>query len=267
MTIRKNLKRTRAHGDDGSYIEYDDGGFEEAWTEGAPPSKTRRQERLERELEQRRAAGEKLEPVMPNKQRDMAENFWAQAWNRHLMHYALHENRMPKGRTDFRAGRVMDLTSQAGEIAAVVAGAQLWSVRITVAPISPEAWEALRQSCLGKIGDVAELLTGELPEAVLKTITEPENGLFPTREEIRCLCPCEDHADLCQHSAALLYAWGSHLDERPEALFTLRGVQPADLVADLTSAIRDLTSPASSGHPDALHGVDLNALFGLEEPD
>jgi len=44
-------------------------------------------------------------------------------------------------------------------------------------------------------------------------------------------CSCPDWADMCKHVAAVLYGVGARLDERPELLFVLRGVEERDLLA------------------------------------
>jgi uncharacterized Zn finger protein len=147
----------------------------------------------------------------------------------------------------------------------VVAGQRLYEVRITVGPVDDEPWADLRLRCLGKVGNVADLLTGELSEDILTVLAAPESGIFPLRQELRTVCNCPDDAGLCQHAAAVLYAIGARLDEQPQLLFTLRRAEPADLIADTSQVIQNLTeSPQQSqGRAQALEGLDLEALFGL----
>lgn len=74
-------------------------------------------------------------------------------------------------------------------------------------------------------------------------------------------CSCPDWADLCKHLAAVLYGVGARLDDRPELLFQLRGVDPQELItADL-----DLTRTAEGkGKRRRLDEEDLSGLFGVE---
>src|ERR1700735_1428850 len=67
----------------------------------------------------------------------------------------------------------------------------------------------------------------------------------PTYEEIKLSCSCPDWADMCKHVAAALYGVGARLDESPQLLFVLRGVDENELLANaskdlaLTRAVPD----------------------------
>ena len=41
---------------------------------------------------------------------------------------------------------------------------------------------------------------------------------------INLACSCPDLAEMCKHVSAVLYAIGARLDEKPQLLFVLRGV-------------------------------------------
>jgi uncharacterized Zn finger protein len=92
-------------------------------------------------------------------------------------------------------------------------------------------------------------------------------GLFPTPRDIRFSCSCPDHALMCKHVAAVLYGIGARLDEQPELLFRLRGVDESELVAQIdapaTLAGKDLAADK------VLHADNVSALFGLDmaEPE
>lgn len=107
-----------------------------------------------------------------------------------------------------------------------------------------------------------DLLTGDLGPDVMKLMTAPEIGLFPSPREIKFGCTCPDDASLCKHVAATLYGIGATLDDRPQALFQLRRRDPANLVSEARATEWD-GPPAA-----ALEGVDLGHLFGIElSPD
>jgi uncharacterized Zn finger protein len=147
------------------------------------------------------------------------------------MAYSDYESRMPRGRSYFRAGKVMDLEITQGLVTAVVAGTRLYDIRITIAPIEAEEWDSLKQRCQGKIGALVELLSGALSDEVMREVTDPGHGLFPAPREMKPSCTCPDDAGLCKHVAATLYAVGSRFDEHPALLFTLRGVDPGEMIA------------------------------------
>jgi uncharacterized Zn finger protein len=58
----------------------------------------------------------------------------------------------------------------------------------------------------------------------------------------------------------VLYGVGARLDERPELLFTLRGVDPAELVAGAALPGQEAAKP---GGARRLEG-DLSSVFGIE---
>jgi uncharacterized Zn finger protein len=67
---------------------------------------------------------------------------------------------------------------------------------------------------------------------------------------------------MCKHVAAVLYGVGARLDERPQLLFVLRGVDENELLAGVG---QDL--PLTRAMPSAakvLDDSDVAALFGLE---
>lgn len=223
--------------------------------------------RVQRELEKRRAAGESLRAEAPSHARNLSSTFWGQAWNRNLMAYSDYENRMPRGRSYFRAGKVMNLAIARGTVTATVAGTNIYDVRISITPLAAAAWKRLRQRCQGQIGGLMELLSGTLSEAVMREVTDLEHGLFPGPRDMKLSCSCPDYAGLCKHIAAALYAVGSRLDHSPALLFTLRGVDPQEMIAtNAAEAVAHLTAAVKvdDARSDALAGADLEAMFGIE---
>jgi uncharacterized Zn finger protein len=66
---------------------------------------------------------------------------------------------------------------------------------------------------------------------------------------------------MCKHVAAVLYGIGARLDQQPELLFRLHGVDEKELIAHA-----DVTFPLAQKGPAAkvLGGEDLSELFGLD---
>lgn len=218
-------------------------------------------ERLQREILKRKKRGEKFEPLAaPAGQKKLCTTFWGQAWCRNLESYQQYESRLPRGRSYLRQGNVYNLEITPGTLSAVVAGSELYDTSIHIQPLPQKQWRQIVDSGAGQVGSMLDLLAGRLGDGLMHLLTDPKDGLFPKPKEIRFDCSCPDHADMCKHVSAVLYGVGVLLDTKPELLFTLRGVDQAELLANASSAaITDLSANAGD-----LAGADLSAIFGID---
>lgn len=212
-------------------------------------------------LEARRAAkrGEAFEPVQVEARRRIAATHWGRAWCDHIESFHDYSNRLPRGRTYVRNGSVVDLQIARGQVTARVAGSSLYRQTITIAPCRPKLWKHIVARCSGQIGSLVELLAGRISEAVMEQMTRDKDGLFPDLSEVSLACSCPDWAHLCKHLAAVLYGVGARLDERPELLFELRGVDPGALVDTRAIVGLDAAGPGAK----TLDG-DLSSVFGID---
>ena len=144
----------------------------------------------------------------------------------------------------------------------MVAGSQLYKIKITIAPVKTARWKAICRDCAGTIDSLVELLQGRLAKGVMDRVCRPGDGLFPSPDEIKLSCSCPDWADMCKHVAAALYGVGARLDDKPQLLFVLRGVDENELIA---GAGQDLSlTKAMPRAGKVLNDGDVAALFGLE---
>src|SRR6266478_6397687 len=194
--------------------------------------------------------------------RAIAKSFWGKSWCTNLERYSDYENRLPRGRTYARNGSVLDLQIAKSKVLAVVSGSDLYTVTITIAPVAATRWKAICRDCAGTIDSLVELLQGRLSKGVMDRVCREGTGLFPAPKEIKLSCSCPDWADMCKHVAAALYGVGARLDQKPQLLFVLRGVDENELIA---GAGQDLTlTKAAPSAAKMLDDSDVAALFGLE---
>jgi uncharacterized Zn finger protein len=213
---------------------------------------------------QQSGGARKLEPITVSG-RALVQSFWAQAWCKNLESYADFAHRLARGRSYARTGAVIDLQIAAGRIEARVSGTRLYTVEIGIAPLAASRWEKLARACTGRIGSLVALLRGQLPDEVMQAVTDRDGGLFPEPRQLDISCSCPDWATVCKHVAATLYGVGVRFDSRPELLFVLRGVDPADL---LEQASRGLAQPPGAGAATLAGSTeDLAALFGIDLVD
>jgi uncharacterized Zn finger protein len=229
------------------------------WRPYVPVAQKRQQ--AQRKLAKLKKPGQSVAPVTIEG-RTIAKSFWGRSWCTNLERYSDFETRIPRGRTYVRNGSVLDLQIARGGVTAMVAGSSLYKVKITIAPVTAARWKAICRDCAGAIDSVVELLQGRLASGVMDRVCRQGDGLFPSPEEIKLSCSCPDWADMCKHVAAALYGVGARLDERPQLLFVLRGVDENDLLAN---AGQDLAlARAAPGAAKILDDSDVAALFGLE---
>jgi uncharacterized Zn finger protein len=232
------------------------------WPKYVPVAERRRQ--AEREVAKLRKQGRPVAPVVIAGRGAIAGTFWGKAWCDTLESYHDYENRLPRGRSYVRNGSVIDLQIAPLEVTALVSGSSIYKVGISIKAAPKPQWQSLCRDCAGAIDSLVELLQGRLSSAVMERLCRQDNGLFPKPSEIRFSCSCPDSASMCKHVAAVLYGIGSRLDDSPELLFRLRGVDAADLIANL-KADSPLSKSAATGN--VLQDEDLSALFGLEMAD
>lgn len=193
--------------------------------------------------------------------RKIASSFWGRAWCENLEAYSDYANRLPRGRTYVRNGSVIDLRIEGGTVRAKVSGSSLYTVIIQVAPVAERRWADVKAACAGQIRSVLEVLRGQLSDEVMRVVTRKGEGLFPTPREIELSCSCPDWASMCKHVAATLYGVGVRLDEAPELLFQLRGLNPEELVS---AAVLDPTGAADETDRKVLGDDSLTSIFGVD---
>jgi uncharacterized Zn finger protein len=218
-----------------------------------------RRDRAESRLKQLSKSHNEITPVVISG-RQIATTFWGKSWCNNLETYHDYENRLSRGKSYVRSGSVVDLKIKAGEVTALVEGTSLYEVSIKIDKLDEMLWGELVASCTAAVSSIADLLTGNLSEDVMKVITDPTSGMFPLPSEIKMFCNCLDDATVCKHVAAVLYGVGHRMDTDPELFFVLRSVNYRDLVAEAQHAIAEDVAQATADLPTE----DLEDLFGIE---
>src|ERR1700737_4274326 len=209
-----------------------------------PVAEKRRQ--AERKLAKLKKQGRSVAPVRIEG-RIITKSFWGKSWCVNLERYSDYENRLPRGRVLFRSGSVIDLHIAKGEISAMVAGSELYQIKIAIAPVTRARWKSICRDWAGTVDSLVELLQGRLAKSVMDRVCREGDGLFPAPGEIKLSCSCPDWAGMCKHVAAVLYGVGARLDQTPQLLFVLRGVDENELLAGTGPSL----SLEKSGHSKA----------------
>ncbi|MCP5071662.1 MAG: hypothetical protein GY946_34320, partial [bacterium] len=219
-----------------------------------------RRANAEKELAQLRKKGRDIHPVQVQG-RTIARTFWGKAWCSNLEAYSDYSNRLPRGRTYARNGSILDLQIVQGCINALVSGTRLYEVTIDIGTLPDERWKAIRAASAGQIDSLVELLQGQLSSGVMEVVTRARTGLFPSPQEIELRCSCPDWAVMCKHVAAVLYGVGNRLDHAPQLMFSLRGVDPAEMIEE---AIDQGVTQRKQARGRGLGADDLSSVFGVD---
>ena len=222
-------------------------------------SVAKRRAKASKKMQKLRKKGKKIEPVEIDGN-TIARSFWGKAWCNHLESFSDFSNRLPRGRTYARNGSVCHLEILPGKIKAIVSGSELYNISIDIKPLKKSVWQSIKKQCSGKIGSMLELLQGKLSDYVMSIVTNCKNGLMPLPGEIKLGCDCPDWATMCKHVAAALYGIGNRLDNQPELLFVLRGVDASELI----SGDIDMTIAESSAAAKTIADDKLADIFGTD---
>ena len=174
------------------------------------------------------------------KSKILAHQWWGQQWCKNIENYADYSNRLERGRTYLRSGKVHDITIEQSDVIKVAAkvdgsACEPYDTGVFIKPLSPDQADGI----LSKIVNLNVFKDGFVPEDYKFLFSIEEGGLFPTIDEIGVFCSCPDVAYICKHVAAVLYAIGSILDQEPLLLFELRGI---DVDTYLDAEVREKTN-------------------------
>jgi len=222
----------------------------------------RRRARAHRTVAKLRKKGLDIRPI-EIQGRKIARTFWGEAWCRHLEKFSDYENRLPRGRSYVRHGAVCHLEIAEGVVRAIVSGNELYNVKVTIKKLPKKKWNRVKTRCEGRIGSLLELLQGRISKSVMEVVTDRDQGLFPLPREIELECDCPDWAVMCKHVAATLYSVGARLDESPELLFLLRGVDHEELISSEAAIAATVRAGKKSGRRRIAEG-ELADVFGIE---
>ncbi|MEM7555557.1 MAG: SWIM zinc finger family protein [Cyanobacteria bacterium P01_A01_bin.84] len=150
------------------------------------------------------------------------------------------DNRLKRGRSYARGGKVKSFEIEQNEITAQVRGSvnpyfgvykePTYHIEIAITPIAKTKWKQAITKLSSKASIVSRLLLNEVPENIEDTFSELGLHLLPhSRKDFQTSCSCPDYANPCKHIAGVYYLVASQLDQNPFLLFELRGLSKTEL--------------------------------------
>ncbi|HEY0359248.1 MAG TPA: SWIM zinc finger family protein [Mycobacteriales bacterium] len=165
----------------------------------------------------------------------LARSWWGNAWIRAMEDTALEPDRLARGRTYARAGRVGPITVSPGRLAAPVYGSRPSPYRavVTVETLSDAEWERFLDGVAANAGHIAALLDRDMPHDLVDAAADLGVRLLPGIGDLEPHCTCPDWGYPCKHAAALSYQGAALLDADPFVLLLMRGRGEDELLDEL----------------------------------
>lgn len=193
----------------------------------------------------------------------LGATWWGQRWINSLEHFSRdYLNRLGRGRTYARAGRVHDLKISAGKVTARVTGSDPtpYKVSLTMDEFSAREWQVAIAAMAQEARFAADLLAGQMPQDIDTVFRKNKRSLFPRKShDLETDCSCPDWANPCKHVAALHYVLGEAFDRDPFLLFELRGRSREQVFA----ALSKLRTGESSNAPQERRTEEVAISFAV----
>jgi len=185
------------------------------------------------------------------------------AWITAVAGHVADDDRLARGRSYARTGKVGAITIAPGEASARVVGSRDSDYRVSLAvPVFTGAqWELARDVIAAKASYLAALQAGSLPLEMLSALADADVELIPEPGRVYPDCSCPDWGHPCKHAAALAYQVGQMIEEDLFALLLLRGRSETELAGRVRHrADQVLAGAADHDRP----GVSAWDVFGHE---
>lgn len=228
-------------------------------------SAAEKKEKARKSLEKLKSKNLDLLPVIIEG-RSIAKSWWGISWCNNLENYADYSNRIERGRSYVRNGNVLDLKITEGKIRALVQGSisKPYSITIKIKTLNETVWKNIKESCIGKIESMQELLEGKFPKEMEELFKLKGKGLFPSPKEINFDCSCPDYASMCKHIASVLYGIGARLDNDPKLFFTLRKINFDELLSNaVKESSEKIIKKSQTKTKRVMDDEALNDVFGI----
>ncbi len=194
--------------------------------------------------------------------------WWVQRWLELLDSYRF-KKRLERARNYAREGHVLSVEFNNAEVIAKVQGseAEPYQVLLNLDPFTDEDWYHIIDTLAEKALYSAQLLAGQMPEAIEQVFIKNGLNLFPyTLTDIRSRCSCPDKANPCKHIGAVYYQLGDRLSEDPFVMFQLRGRSKTQLLAALRQQRSQPTELTAIATPIALEQDPVTPIANSATP-
>ncbi len=217
----------------------------------------------------------------------MADSFpqtqwWVQRWLELLDSYRF-KKRLERARIYAKEGNVLNIDFVGSKAIAAVQGSEPepYKVSLTLTAFTDQDWGYVIESLGQKAIFSAQMLAGEMPEAIEQVFTQNGLNLFPfTLGDVKSKCSCPDKANPCKHIGAVYYQLGDRFSEDPFVIFQLRGrtreqilealkdfrISQNDDVQESTKKTKQSPASKTSKKTKAKPSIDVEKFWQYDQP-
>ncbi|MBD2105070.1 SWIM zinc finger family protein [Leptolyngbya sp. FACHB-261] len=171
-------------------------------------------------------------PVANNRQGRFATSLWGERFER-LVETANDQNRLLRGRTYARQGRIVDLKVETGRFEATVQGSySKYKLSFNLPTLDAAIWDKLAGLIRAQPGLRLQVLAGQWPPTIVNLLDQVRRNWLPLSiRKLSMTCSCYDYGNPCKHIAAVCYFLVEQIDRDPTLLLVLLGADLKELQA------------------------------------
>ena len=158
--------------------------------------------------------------------------WWGEKWVGILSEYE-YDQRMSRGRAYARADKVSNFKIAPGKSSASVQGSSKYKVSINFEKYSSKDWMSILEKLRNTPILLSKLLNNEMPEELKKS-----SGYSFIPDSFKAECSCPDYANPCKHIATIFYVLSEEIDNAPQILFKLQGLDNIEILNFLNNNIK-----------------------------
>ena len=166
--------------------------------------------------------------------KQFGKTWWGEHWLKSLDNID-YNNRLPRGASYARNGRVEQVKITDNQISAKVSGSRPrpYKVTIIIPPFFAEKVDLLMEQIVTRPMLISKLLNRELDPEILEISEKLGLKVFPSQwTDFKLQCSCPDWAVPCKHLAAVIYMISQEIDNDPFLVFRIHKL---DLTKELSA--------------------------------
>ena len=150
--------------------------------------------------------------------------------------------RLQRGKAYRTDRRILEFATKGSTVTATIRGninpyfgvtkEPRYKIKLNFKSIVKTKWKKIVQSICGNAGWLSKLMLNEIPHD-LNHAFDKDSLLPKSYKDVDATCSCPDYENPCKHIAGVYYRIANILDSNPMLLFSLKGIEPEDLHAEL----------------------------------